>query len=98
MGDCLKEMPNAQIFTVFGTLRTELRPSADEMFEIEMQGCRYLQPGGQLGLGDECGQGGGVPRRFAVSVIGATNSTLCSKRTYIFADTASRITVPCPHC
>jgi hypothetical protein len=88
MGDCLKEMPNAQIFTVFGTLRTELRPIADEMFEIEMQGCRYLQPGGQLGLGDECGQGGGVPRRFAVSVIGATNSTLCSKRTYIFADTA----------
>jgi hypothetical protein len=68
MGDCLKEMPNAQIFTVFGTLRTELRPIADEMFEIEMQGCRYLQPG--------------------VSVIGATNSTLCSKRTYIFADTA----------
>jgi adenine-specific DNA-methyltransferase len=44
MGDLLKETPNAQIFTVFGTPRTELRPVPDGMFEIEMQGVDIYNP------------------------------------------------------
>ena len=44
MGDLLKDTPNSQIFTVFGTPRTELRPAKDGMFEIEMQGVDVYNP------------------------------------------------------
>jgi adenine-specific DNA-methyltransferase len=44
MGDLLKETPNSQIFTVFGSPRTELRPSDDGMFEVEMQGVDIYNP------------------------------------------------------
>ncbi len=44
MGDLLKNTPNSQIFTVFGTPRTELRPTKDGMFEIEMQGVDVYNP------------------------------------------------------
>lgn len=44
MGELLKETPNAQIFTVFGTPRTELRTAADGMFEIELQGVDIYNP------------------------------------------------------
>ena len=44
MGDLLKETPNAQIFTVFGTPRTELRTATDGMFEIELQGVDIYNP------------------------------------------------------
>ena len=44
MGDLLKDTPNSQIFTVFGTPRTELRPAKDGMFEVEMQGVDVYNP------------------------------------------------------
>jgi len=44
MGDLLKDTPNSQIFTVFGTPRTELRPTKDGMFEVEMQGVDVYNP------------------------------------------------------
>ena len=44
MGDLLKDMPNSQIFTVFGTPRTELRPTKDGQWEIEMQGVDVYNP------------------------------------------------------
>lgn len=44
MGDLLKETPNSQIFTVFGSPRTELRSAGDGMFEIEMQGVDIYNP------------------------------------------------------
>ena len=44
MGDLLKTTPNSQIFTVFGTPRTELRPVQDGMFEVEMQGVDVYNP------------------------------------------------------
>jgi len=44
MGDLLKTTPNSQIFTVFGTPRTDLRPTADGQWEIEMQGVDVYNP------------------------------------------------------
>jgi len=44
MGDLLKTTPNSQIFTVFGTPRTDLRPTRDKMFEVEMQGVDVYNP------------------------------------------------------
>jgi adenine-specific DNA-methyltransferase len=44
MGDLLKDTPNSQIFTVFGTPRTELRPTKDGQWEIEMQGVDVYNP------------------------------------------------------
>lgn len=44
MGDLLKETPNSQIFTVFGSPRTELRSADEGMFEVEMQGVDIYNP------------------------------------------------------
>jgi adenine-specific DNA-methyltransferase len=44
MGDLLKETPNSQIFTVFGSPRTELRLTKDGLFVIEMQGVDIYNP------------------------------------------------------
>jgi adenine-specific DNA-methyltransferase len=44
MGGLLKDTPNSQIFTVFGTPRTDLRPAADGQWEIEMQGVDVYNP------------------------------------------------------
>jgi adenine-specific DNA-methyltransferase len=44
MGDLLKETPSSQIFTVFGRPRTELRPSEDGLFVIDMQGVDIYNP------------------------------------------------------
>ena len=44
MVDLLKDTPNSQIFTVFGTPRTELRPTKDGMLEVEMQGVDVYNP------------------------------------------------------
>jgi adenine-specific DNA-methyltransferase len=44
MGDLLKITRDAQIFTVFGTPRTDLRPAADGQWEIEMQGVDVYNP------------------------------------------------------
>jgi adenine-specific DNA-methyltransferase len=44
MGDLLKETPNSQIFTVFGTPRTELRKTKDGQFIVEMQGVDIYNP------------------------------------------------------
>lgn len=44
MGDLLKETPNSQIFTVFGSPRTDLRSTDDGMYEIEMQGVDIYNP------------------------------------------------------
>jgi len=44
MGDLLKETPSSQIFTVFGRPRTELRPTEDGLFVIDMQGVDIYNP------------------------------------------------------
>ena len=44
MGDLLKETPNSQIFTVFGSPRSELRTTEDGLFVIEMQGVDVYNP------------------------------------------------------
>lgn len=44
MGDLLKETPNSQIFTVFGSPRSELRTTADGLFVVEMQGVDIYNP------------------------------------------------------
>lgn len=44
MSDLLKDNPNSQIFTVFGSPRTELRTADDGMFTIEMQGVDIYDP------------------------------------------------------
>lgn len=44
MGDLLKETPNSQLFTVFGSPRTELKTASDGMFIIEMQGVDIYNP------------------------------------------------------
>lgn len=44
MGDLLKETPNSQIFTVFGSPRTELCTTEDGMFVINIQGIDIYNP------------------------------------------------------
>lgn len=44
MSDLLKETPNSQIFTVFGSPRTDLHTADDGMFTIEMQGVDIYNP------------------------------------------------------
>lgn len=44
MGDLLKEIPNSQIFTVFGSPRTKLSTTEDGMYVIEMQGVDIYNP------------------------------------------------------
>ena len=44
MGDLLKTTPGSQLFTVFGSPRTELRKLKDGQFEIEMQGVDIYNP------------------------------------------------------
>jgi adenine-specific DNA-methyltransferase len=44
MSDLLKETPNSQIFTVFGSPRTDLRSTDGDMFTIEMQGVDIYNP------------------------------------------------------
>ncbi|MFH0878735.1 MAG: site-specific DNA-methyltransferase [Lentisphaerota bacterium] len=44
MGDLLKETPNSQIFTVFGSPRTDLRQADEGLFVIEMQGMDIYNP------------------------------------------------------
>jgi len=44
MEGLLKETPGSQIFTVFGTPRTELRPNADGTYTVEMQGVDIYDP------------------------------------------------------
>jgi adenine-specific DNA-methyltransferase len=44
MGDLLKETPNSQIFTVFGSPRTELQQTNDGLFVIEMHGVDIYNP------------------------------------------------------
>jgi len=44
MGDLLKETPSSQIFTVFGRPRTEVRPTNDGLFVIDMQGVDIYNP------------------------------------------------------
>jgi adenine-specific DNA-methyltransferase len=44
MGDLLKETPNSQIFTVFGSPRSDLRTTEDGLFVVEMQGVDIYNP------------------------------------------------------
>jgi adenine-specific DNA-methyltransferase len=44
MGDLLKETPNSQIFTVFGSPRSELQTTEDGLFVVEMQGVDIYNP------------------------------------------------------
>jgi adenine-specific DNA-methyltransferase len=44
MSDLLKETPDSQIFTVFGSPRTDLRSIDDDQFVIEMQGVDIYDP------------------------------------------------------
>lgn len=44
MADLLKETSNSQIFTVFGSPRTALRPTEDGLFVIELQGVDIYNP------------------------------------------------------
>jgi adenine-specific DNA-methyltransferase len=44
MGDLLKATPNSQLFTVFGSPRTELKRTEDGLFQIEMQGVDIYNP------------------------------------------------------
>ncbi len=44
MGDLLKETPNSQIFTVFGSPRSELQQTKDGLFVVEMQGVDIYNP------------------------------------------------------
>jgi adenine-specific DNA-methyltransferase len=44
MGSLLKETPNSQLFTVFGSPRTNLRQVDDGMFVVEMEGVDIYNP------------------------------------------------------
>jgi adenine-specific DNA-methyltransferase len=44
MGDLLKETPSSQLFTVFGSPRTEIRRTKDGLFVIGMQGVDIYDP------------------------------------------------------
>jgi adenine-specific DNA-methyltransferase len=44
MGDLLKETPSSQLFTVFGSPRTEIRRTKDGLFVIDMQGVDIYNP------------------------------------------------------
>jgi adenine-specific DNA-methyltransferase len=44
LGDLLKTTSHAQIFTVFGTPRTDLRKTKDGLFEVEKQGVDIYNP------------------------------------------------------
>lgn len=44
MGDLLKDSPTSQIFTVFGSPRTELKQTKDGQFTIEMEGVDIYDP------------------------------------------------------
>jgi len=44
MGGLLKDTPSSQIFTVFGSPRTELKPTKDGEFVIEMEGVDIYDP------------------------------------------------------
>lgn len=44
MDGLLKETPNSQIFTVFGSPHSELRPAEDGQFVVEMQGVDIYNP------------------------------------------------------
>lgn len=44
MGDLLKETPNSQIFTVFGSPRTNLKMTNDGEFIVEMEGVDIYNP------------------------------------------------------
>jgi adenine-specific DNA-methyltransferase len=44
MGSLLKETPNSQLFTVFGSPRTNLRQVEDDMFVVEMEGVDIYNP------------------------------------------------------
>lgn len=44
MGDLLKDSPTSQIFTVFGSPRTELKKLGDGQLQIEMQGVDIYDP------------------------------------------------------
>jgi adenine-specific DNA-methyltransferase len=44
IGDLLKETPSSQLFTVFGSPRTELKTASDGMFIIKMQGVDIYNP------------------------------------------------------
>ncbi|HXH12570.1 MAG TPA: hypothetical protein VNP04_22730 [Alphaproteobacteria bacterium] len=44
MGDLLKETPSSQLFTVFGSPRTELKRTKDGLFVIDMQGVDIYNP------------------------------------------------------
>jgi len=44
MGGLLKETPSAQLFTVFGAPRTELREEGDGTYTVEMQGVDVYDP------------------------------------------------------
>ena len=44
MGDLLKETPSSQLFTVFGMPRTELKPTKEGEFIVEMQGVDIYNP------------------------------------------------------
>ena len=44
MGGLLKDTPNSQIFTVFGSPRTKLEKTSDGMYIVEMQGVDIYNP------------------------------------------------------
>jgi len=44
MGGLLKETPSSQLFTVFGSPRTELKRTKDGLFVIDMQGVDIYHP------------------------------------------------------
>ncbi|MBU0652033.1 MAG: site-specific DNA-methyltransferase, partial [Proteobacteria bacterium] len=44
MGALLKEMPNSQLFTVFGSPRTHLKPAGEGEFIVEMEGVDIYNP------------------------------------------------------
>jgi adenine-specific DNA-methyltransferase len=44
MGDLLKETPSSQLFTVFGSPRSELQTTQDGLYVIEMQGVDIYNP------------------------------------------------------
>jgi adenine-specific DNA-methyltransferase len=44
MGSLLKETPNSQLFTVFGSPRTKPRQVEDDMFVVEMEGVDIYNP------------------------------------------------------
>ena len=44
MGDLLKDTPNSQLFTVFGSPRTTLSKEKDGMFQVTMDGVDIYDP------------------------------------------------------